>query len=613
MGRGGEQTLPLSCVALHLLLLSLVTRAASHTLEGTLLVADRESASGKEVPMDFVLQHAGSRLLTVLRMPGMHGGSLASLASGDYLRLHLRTNGSASMGRRRGVLGEDPGSGGGAVLELDWADVQSFQVGAPPPRTAAAVPAQRGGSSGSSAASPTSKPQLAYSSSVDPSRPRDLRVDSVSLGADNEAATPTQPVSLYADKAIVGARDAARTSSIGTASMAVFIVDGMCGDLGKYVSKEDLLDTWFKNPVNLAGYIGACSYGRAELTQANVEVYGPITMPCSGNSKGGNFPFQSNSCSPGDYYGWQFWLEDWAAAQNPPVQLAGYQHRVMVLPRDHTSWMTSSDRDLGTGLPIGSCDFTGIATVGSAITEPYPVGFVWIAGDAALSPASWFHELGHNYFLRHASLAAPGGENADFSCAMGYCCAVRCFNPPHTWQLGWSDLIATLSQSNLPAGAHRVQTIPVQALAPKHALRVVADWARGATTPQLWFGYRRDVGLYDSLTLAVPPVPPGFSTPTRSVNGVLNIYLFDPSPPDGQPVETHLVASLTPEHPVWSDTALGTALTVRVTVASQYVVSFDVCRRSADTEADCHDGADDDCNGLTDLADPACAAFRPNT
>lgn len=36
--------------------------------------------------------------------------------------------------------------------------------------------------------------------------------------------------------------------------------------------------------------------------------------------------------------------------------------------------------------------------------------------------------------LAHAGLFG-GNEYADWSCAMGYCCTVRCYNAPHAYEL----------------------------------------------------------------------------------------------------------------------------------------------------------------------------------
>lgn len=52
----------------------------------------------------------------------------------------------------------------------------------------------------------------------------------------------------------------------------------------------------------------------------------------------------------------------------------------------------------------------------------------------------YMHELGHHFALGHAGQSQPDGsfvEYGDFSCAMGYCCSMRCYNTPHSYQIGW--------------------------------------------------------------------------------------------------------------------------------------------------------------------------------
>lgn len=59
--------------------------------------------------------------------------------------------------------------------------------------------------------------------------------------------------------------------------------------------------------------------------------------------------------------------------------------------------------------------------------------YAWVSGDHWSHPQSWLHELGHNYYLKHAS--TPDCPYCDDTCAMGFCCTSRCFNAPHMWQV----------------------------------------------------------------------------------------------------------------------------------------------------------------------------------
>eukprot|EP00882_Tetradesmus_deserticola_P011395 GHRQ01012056.1.p3 GENE.GHRQ01012056.1~~GHRQ01012056.1.p3 ORF type:complete len:131 (-),score=21.21 GHRQ01012056.1:3135-3527(-) len=73
------------------------------------------------------------------------------------------------------------------------------------------------------------------------------------------------------------------------------------------------------------------------------------------------------------------------------------------------------------------------------------------------------HELGHNLYLNHAGSFQPvagGGSQfvayKDDSGAMGHCCSTRCFNAPHSHQLGWSSAVDTLNKDNFAAGAPKM-------------------------------------------------------------------------------------------------------------------------------------------------------------
>jgi hypothetical protein len=74
-------------------------------------------------------------------------------------------------------------------------------------------------------------------------------------------------------------------------------------------------------------------------------------------------------------------------------------------------------------------------------------------------PTTWMHEIGHNLYLNHAGSFQPaqaGGSQyiayKDDSGAMGHCCSTRCFNAPHSYQLGWSKAVDSLDKENFPAG-----------------------------------------------------------------------------------------------------------------------------------------------------------------
>lgn len=79
------------------------------------------------------------------------------------------------------------------------------------------------------------------------------------------------------------------------------------------------------------------------------------------------------------------------------------------------------------------CVFGGLGSVGPCGTACR----VWINGKIADKPTVYFHELGHNLGLNHASYM--NDQYGDYTDAMGYCCQIRCFAAPHSYRLKWSQ------------------------------------------------------------------------------------------------------------------------------------------------------------------------------
>lgn len=88
----------------------------------------------------------------------------------------------------------------------------------------------------------------------------------------------------------------------------------------------------------------------------------------------------------------------------------------------------------------------------------------------------------------------------------GYCCAPRCWNLPHSWQLGWVS-VQQLDGSRLKPGQTVSTRLPSQsATAAGAGLRIVPDWVPRWDDPQagtapLFVGFRTkqggDVQLFD--------------------------------------------------------------------------------------------------------------------
>lgn len=116
---------------------------------------------------------------------------------------------------------------------------------------------------------------------------------------------------------------------------------------------------------------------------------------------------------------------DWAnyadnyASQMMRIDLNKYNTRMYILP------------------PESGCGFGGLGTIGPCGKECR----VWINGKIANEVSVYFHELGHNLGLNHASHL--GDQYGDFTDTMGYCCNIRCLSAPNTFRLKWSTPLFT--------------------------------------------------------------------------------------------------------------------------------------------------------------------------
>lgn len=216
---------------------------------------------------------------------------------------------------------------------------------------------------------------------------------------------------------------------------------------------QDVMNALFNANSNLASYFSSCSFGRATLSPSDVLVLGPITLPCNGSSQG--VDWTTSGCAATDYYGWQLWLEDWADEQGH--DLSRYRHHVALLPSRLTSFLS----------PAVECGFTGIGVIGPAVAtssgyhDPEAYSFAWVSGDYWTNPQAWFHELGHNYYLRHSNLPTVSCRTPSM---LGQDCQCSCV---FSGFLGWGMLAsqeafashATFLHLPLPCAASALHTL----------------------------------------------------------------------------------------------------------------------------------------------------------
>ncbi|KAF8054728.1 Abcb6 [Scenedesmus sp. PABB004] len=288
----------------------------------------------------------------------------------------------------------------------------------------------------------------------------------------------------------------------------------------------------------------SCSYSAAEFSLAlgSRVVAAVVPIPCTGKTPWGA-AYDSAACP----------FTEWSDVANEYVRTvlgiewSEYKYKVYVVP------------------PGDLCAWGGMA--GSAAATTAAPGFQAPPGGGAPAYVAYKDDSG----------------------AMGHCCSTRCFNAPHSFQLGWSRPIDVLTKDSLPPGEWRSFTLPPRAAAARPRPTCCAsrgDWAGEASGHNLFLEYRRapdyDGGLLgsvrDKVTLYSTPV--GDAMPFTTLEGAVGA------------------------HQMLTESRLGSRLAVWVGDAGAAGAAVRVCRPAAEREADCGDGRDDDCDGLTDGEDP---------
>ncbi|KAL4440188.1 hypothetical protein ABPG75_003189 [Micractinium tetrahymenae] len=318
-----------------------------------------------------------------------------------------------------------------------------------------------------------------------------------------------------------------------------------------------------------------CSSNRTRITAATSLVAEPVYLFCSGAND--DQQWNIDGCSFEHFLGIAAAAD--AALTARGLTLSRFRHRVYLLP------------------PSDACrGFVGLAQIGCLDAFDCRA---WIGPNYWATPQSYVHELSHHLYLAHAGKYVDNGQGgrafdqyADDTCYMGFCCADRCPNTPHAWQLGW------ISVQQLEGGLARGQALPValpsQSLTAAGAgLRVLPAWSPGA--PPLFVGYRTrhrgDAALDPSLASKVHVYSANITNQYDSVQTTW---------------QAALEAGGSWEQP-------GSGLVVRATSTGPRAASVTVCRRGGmqETAASCLNELDWDCNGLAGAADPACLPLLP--
>ncbi|GIL67428.1 hypothetical protein Vafri_20814 [Volvox africanus] len=365
------------------------------------------------------------------------------------------------------------------------------------------------------------------------------------------------------------------------------------------VSKEDVIKLFISGDStnrSLARYFRTCSYGQVNLLESNIKVLiPPQEIPCTGTLPPGQ-PFEigpnftTRACNEHDNLPkWHYWLDSWAATIG--VDAAEYHQRVLILPRDFT-WR------------IPGCNsFAGLATSGRwqywsrTGVNNWGTSLIWLPGDSFGRLEILLHEIGHTYGMAHASI--PGGcdtrDQCDHTCTMGATGgqAIRCLNAAHNWQIGWGRPFLELDDASLPYGMPSAPIrIPKQLSSINSS--VVVTGAGMPDNQRLFLSVRMNVYPYDLAWKYSDDNTPFVLVHTY--NGTDRSF-YHPSFHIGE-IRLGMM---------WRDTEGGSILSVRFdSWDADTGASVRICRRASDTELNCNDGLDEDCDFLTDNEDPDC-------
>ncbi|GIM12502.1 hypothetical protein Vretimale_15801, partial [Volvox reticuliferus] len=355
------------------------------------------------------------------------------------------------------------------------------------------------------------------------------------------------------------------------------------------------------NNRSLAEYYNTCSYGQVSLRASNVKVLiPPREIPCNGTlspdqpfATGPNFT--TRACDELDNLPkWHYWLDAWAATLG--VNAAEYHQRVLILPRDFTTRIPGCNR------------FAGLGTTGrwqywsrSAVND-WGTSLIWLTGEYFLNHEVWLHEIGHTYGMAHGNI--PGGcdlrDQCDPTCTMGAYGGqgIRCLNAAHNWQIGWGRPFLELSNESLPYGIPTAPIrIPLQLSAKNSS--VVVTGAGMPVNQRLFLSVRMNVYPYDLPWKYVEDGNPFVLLHTYNGNDTLF------NQPTFRVGEIKLGAT-------WRDTANSSMLSVKFDSWDVDTgAAVRICLRTSDTELNCNDGLDDDCDFLTDNEDPDCLRRSP--
>ncbi|GAX78725.1 hypothetical protein CEUSTIGMA_g6163.t1 [Chlamydomonas eustigma] len=356
--------------------------------------------------------------------------------------------------------------------------------------------------------------------------------------------------------------------------------------------------TWFNSntpggcascTTTMENYVSTCSYNKVSIsnTLGNntvIDFTAPqYAMPASGRTVYSGLPYNTTlQCGAIEPYAMQEWAQFlYSKLTGSNLTISKYQRRIVVMS-------------------FNNCNAYGFGSQGCVGAYCYS----WIRGDRVNFLNTFFHELSHTLNMQHSQSCI--WQYGDCSCVMGCSSDRGCPNAPNSIRAGWSTPIASLWENNFTAGKWYNYSIPAVEVSSVNAVRIFPNWTTpnwgGNSLPAYYLSMKINKG-YDE-------------TISTTYTGQLSVHLTNATNIN-DPYMPLLIGDGTGNQP--GDQCLGSGLTLggKVNDTVTYLIisytgfngtaaSTSVCRYTETVETNCHDGLDNDCNGLVDSQDPAC-------
>ncbi|KAG1673422.1 hypothetical protein FOA52_002187 [Chlamydomonas sp. UWO 241] len=251
--------------------------------------------------------------------------------------------------------------------------------------------------------------------------------------------------------------------------------------------------------------------------------------------------------------------------------------------------------------PSPICPWLGIASFGCR----GEFCDAWVRYDQLKRLNTIFHELGHTLQFPHSSSAT--WEYGDCSCPI-WCTSERaCLNAPQAINAGWYKELAIHTSANTSPGVWYRYFIPAAELSDTNTVKISPDWAYVAGLPSYYLSLKTNCGYNANIdSFFKDKLSMHTSSSVSQSDGIPPFYL-GMIPGSSNAGAGFNVGSVIKE--------TAARLVIRFNALSPGATSADVsfCEETP-ASGTCSDGLDNDCNGLIDTADPACAgAVTPSS